>query len=50
MIRAVEALLAKGLVEAEITSQGKRYVVDDPVMRAWLQRNRMAPFLGSNRR
>ena len=43
MIRAVEALVAKGLVEAEITSQGKRYVVDDPVMRAWLQRNTAVP-------
>ena len=43
MLRAVEALVAKGLVEAEITAQGKRYVVDDPVMRSWLTRNRALP-------
>lgn len=41
--RAVEALVSKGLVEAEITGQGRRYVLSDPVMVAWLTRNQTLP-------
>lgn len=41
--RAVEALVSKGLVEAEITGQGRRYVLSDPVMVAWLTRNQSLP-------
>ena len=39
LIRAVDALISKGLVESQITGQGKRYVLSDPVMVAWLTRN-----------
>ena len=41
--RAVEALVSKGLVEAQIATDGKCYVVSDPVMIAWLTRNRGLP-------
>lgn len=41
LIRAVDALVSKGLVEAEITGQGRRYVLSDPVMVAWLTRNKL---------
>jgi AAA+ ATPase superfamily predicted ATPase len=43
LIRAVEALISKGLVEAEITGRGRRYVLSDPAMVAWLTRNKSLP-------
>jgi hypothetical protein len=47
VIRAVEALVSKGLVEVNIIGESKRYVVSDPVMSAWLSRNRALPVRAS---
>ena len=49
VIRAVEALVNKGLVEVRIVGDAKRYVVSDPVMVAWLGRNKALPVRASER-
>lgn len=37
--RAIEALIDRGLVARDLLPGGKRYVVSDPVMAAWLTQN-----------